>query len=213
MARVESPDVGAVAVGRSVAAPDDAPPSRGTPAPPVAPALVVIVIFPSAVRTSAATNFPLRVRLSIPPNEVLPGLAIWRPVLATILIEEGEVLHHSHVREHLILQPVLDTSWLIMMNLDEGELDVHRRLLSIRISDGEPHPLGDLAGIHTPRPQVVGPCTLPATSVLLYIVDSTGAAKDQGRHILPPSMRRDPLIADVDPKLQIGVHRLPAFTP
>ena len=181
MARVESPDVGAVAVGCSVATPGDAPPSRGTPVPPVAPALAVIVIFPSTtvfpsvVRTSVAMNSPLRVRLSIPTNEVLSGLAIWRPVLATILIEEGEVLHHSHVREHLILQPMLDTSCLIMMNLDEGELDVHRWLLSVEISDGEPDLLGDLVGIHTPRPQVVGPCTLLATSVLLHIVDSTGA--------------------------------------
>jgi hypothetical protein len=112
----------------------------------MAPALVVIFIippamlFPATVLTSAAMHFTLRVRLTIPPDEMPPGPAIRRPTLATILTKEGEVLHHSHVREHLILQPMLDSSWLFLVNLDERELDVHRWLLSVRISDGEPDP-------------------------------------------------------------------------
>lgn len=198
-------EVGAVAVSRPVAATGDAPPSRGAPVPSLVSFVAIIVILPTAIAqlipsTVAASSpcFSWRVRLPIPPEQVPASLTVWWSSLTTIAVDEGQVLHNRHMQEDLVGHGMLEASWLLMMKLHERKWNVHGREFSVRISDCERNLLRDLARVRTPSPQVVGPCPLPATGVLLHIVDCTGAAQDQGSHVLPPGMRWDPLDANID---------------
>lgn len=106
------------------------------------------------------------------------------------------------MRENLVGQGMFESSWRIMMYLH-----------GVGVGDCQPHLLRNLAWVCTPGPEIIGPGPLTVAGVLLDVVDGAGSAQDHCSHVFPPGMRWDPLNAEVDVELQVGVFSFPCLIP